>query len=393
MKKLLFIILVPLFIAATINGEEGRKGKKDKEKEIYVFTNDIELKATPLKDQAKTGTCWCFATTSFLESELIRLGYGETDLSEMYFVRGAYTQKAVNYFRQHGETVFGQGGQAHDVIKQLSVSGFMPESSYSGMNIDEDKHNHSEMKSVLDATLKAVIKGDRVTPRWQDAYNALLDVYLGQVPTHFIHDNKEYSPQQFLKEFARLNPDDYIELTSYLHHPFYTKFRLEIPDNWSGDEYYNLPLDELEAVIDSSLARGITVAWDGDISDHDFSQKKGYAVVPAKSWDEKSVDEREEKITEPEAEKVVTQQLRQKYFDNFTATDDHVMHITGLAHDQKGTRYYLTKNSWGVTGKYDGYIYMSRPYVRLNTLSVLVHKDALPRSIAEKLGVKSAAVN
>jgi len=284
---------------------------------------------------------------------------------------------------------FGEGGQAHDVINQIRDYGIVPEEVYTGLNIGEPKHNHGEMTSILESMLKAVNnkKGGKVTPRWQEAFESILDVYLGKVPAQFDYKGKTYSPKSFLKDELELNPDDYVEITSYSHHPFYKKIKLEIPDNWTVQEYYNLPIDELVEVMDNALETGYSIEWDGDVSEKFFNQKKGFAVVPLKDWDEKTNAEKEAKIKEPFDEKTITQEMRQKAFDNFSATDDHLMHIVGLYHDQNGNKFYNTKNSWGTDYSFNGFIYMSNPYIRLNTIAIMVHKDAIPKAICEKIGL------
>lgn len=376
-------LLLPLAVGA-------QKKEADK-KPVHAFTVDLQVKRTPVKDQFKTGTCWDHATLSFLESELLRLGRGEFDLSEMFIVRHTYPRKALNYIRHHGRANFAEGGQSHDVLETIRRHGIVPDSVYSGLNIGESRHNHGELDAVLKAMLDAVVKaaGGRLTPRWPEAVEAVLDVYLGQAPVQFEYGGRTYSPKSFW-EMLGLNPDDYIELTSYSHHPFYQKFVLEIPDNWNyNGNYYNLPIDDFEAVIDYALKKGYSVAWDGDVSERDISSSEtGYAVVPAKDWEDKTQAERDAKPTEPEPEKEVTQELRQKTFDDFSSTDDHLMHIVGLAHNQKGTKFYLTKNSGGTDRKNEGYVYMSRSYVRLKTLALMVHKNSLPPGLAQKLGVK-----
>ncbi len=354
---------------------------------IYTFTKDYEVKYTPIKNQARTGTCWCFSTVSFLEAEAMRNGKDEVDLSEMFVVRNTYPVKADLYVRNSGAANFGEGGQAHDVINAIKTSGIVPEEIYNGMNIGELKHNHGEMAAVLENMLKTVIgkKGGKLTPKWKEAFNSVLDVYLGKTPAQFEYKGKTFTPASFLKDELEINPDDYIELTSYSHHPFYEKVMLEIPDNWTRQEYYNLPIDAIVEVMDNALANGYSVCWDGDVSEKFFNQKKGFAVVPLKDWDDLKNAEKEEKITKPIEEKNITMEIRQAAFDNFSATDDHLMHIVGLYHDQNGKKFYHTKNSWGTDYSYGGLIYMSEPYIKLNTIAVMVHKDALPKAIREKL--------
>lgn len=392
MRHLHIIVLLSMALCFGFSSDllsQDKEKDKSKEKEVYRFTKDLVIKTTPVKNQAKTGTCWCFATVSFLETELLRMGKGEYDLSEMYLVRNTYPLKARNFVFQMGDANFGQGGQAHDVLNGIRTIGLVPEEAYTGMNAGELKHNHGEMVSVLSGMLKGVTanKGGKISPRWMDAFQSVLDVYLGKNPESFNYNGKNYTPASFASELG-INPDDYIELTSYTHHPFYEKFRLEIPDNWSGETYYNLPMDELMLVVNHALKSGYSVAWDGDVSEHDFSQKKGYAVVPETDWDDKSNSEKDAEVKQPEKEKVVTQEMRQSSFYDQTSTDDHLMHLVGLAHDQNNTPYYFTKNSWGTDHKNGGYIYMSEQYVKLKTVAIMVHKNALPKDIADKLNIK-----
>lgn len=388
MKVKILLSILCLAISASVFAQTELPKGKDEMKMAYMFTKDSEIKTTPVKNQARTGTCWCFATVSFLETELLRLGRGEYDLSEMFIVHNAYPGKAENYLRYQGMANYGEGGQAHDVINQIRTFGIVPEEAYTGRNNGEEKHNHTEMVAVTKGMLKTMAenKSGKLSHRWEEAYKAVLDVYMGKMPENFTYKGKSYTPKSFADELG-LKLDDYVELTSYTHHPFYTKFALEIPDNWSRGEYYNLPMDELMTVIDNALKNGYSVAWDGDVSEHEFSQKKGYAVLPFKDWDDKSAPEKEQIITSPEVEKTVTQPDRQESFNNYTTTDDHLMHLVGLAHDQEGTKFYVTKNSWGTEQTNGGYLYMSDPYVRLKTVAIMIHKDAIPREIAKKLGL------
>jgi bleomycin hydrolase len=383
------VVLVLAFSLLTAVGDAKSK-KKKKNKEAYVFETVTEVKRTPVKNQYRTGTCWCFSTISFLESELLRTGKGEFDLSEMYVVRHTYPHKVLNYIRLHGTANHSQGGQSHDVLDQIRRYGIVPEAVYPGMNIEEKRHNHGEMATVLKAVGEAVLKqrGRRVTPRWLEAYEAVLDVYLGKPPESFSYQGKTYTPKGFADSLG-LKMDDYIELTSYSHHPFYKQCSLELPDNWTyNDDYYNVPIDDLERIVDHALKSGHSFVWDGDVSEKEFSSRKhGYAIVPGKSWEDKTSAEREKRITGPIKEKEVTQETRQKTFDNFSTTDDHLMHIVGLAKDQNGNKFYLTKNSSGTDRKNEGYIYMSRAYFRLKTTAVLINKHALPEDIKDRLGL------
>jgi len=364
---------------------------KKAEKPVYVFKTTREVKRTPVKDQYQTGTCWCFATVSFLEAELLRLGKGEFDLSEMFVVRHTYPKKALNYVQMHGNAVHQQGGQAHDVIDQVREFGIVPEEVYNGMNIGEKRHNHGEMFAVLQSIVSAVLKmeGHRLTPRWMEVYEAALDAYLGKAPAEFSWQGKTYTPKTFAAEVMGLSLDDYIELTSYEQHPFYKKCRLEIPDNWTyNSDYYNLPIADLEAAVEQALAAGYSVVWDGDVSEKDFSTREtGYALVPEKDWEDKTTAEREKKPVAPVKEKAVTQAMRSQTLSDFSTTDDHLMHIVGLAQDQTGAKFFLVKNSGGTDRKYDGYLYMSLPYFRLKTTALMVNRNSLARELRIKLGI------
>ncbi len=385
-RVLTAIVLSVSILPGVIGAQTNKDGKP-----AYTFKTIREIKHTPVKDQYRTGTCWCFATVSFLEAELLRLGKGEFDLSEMFVVSHTYPKKALNYVQLHGNAVHQQGGQSHDVIDRLRESGIVPEEVYSGLNIGEKRHNHGEMVAVLQGVADAVLKrgGGRLTPRWLEAYEAVLDAYLGKAPAEFTWKEKTYTPQTFLSDVLGLNLDDYIELTSYDSHPFFKKCRLEIPDNWNyNSDYYNLPLDDLEAVVEKAISDGYTVAWDGDVSERDFSTREtGWALVPDTDWEDKTMAEREKKPAAPVKEKEITPAMRTATFRDFTTTDDHLMHIVGLAQDQTGARFYLIKNSGGTDRKYDGYMYMSRAYFRLKTTALMVNKNSLAPDLRAKLGI------
>ncbi len=398
LSQAVVFLLIPGLIPLSV---DAKKKREKEEKPAYVFTIKKEVKRTPVKDQYRTGTCWDFSAVSFLESELMRMGMEEIDLSEMFVVRYTYLHKAVNYIRLHGDANFSQGGQFHDVLDQIKRYGIVPEAVYPGMRIDEKRHNHREMAAVLKAILDAVLerKGKRLTPRWLEAFSAVLDVYLGEIPASFDYKGKTYTPQSFASDYLQLNLDNYIEITSYTHHPYYRKCRLEVPDNWTfNGDYYNVPIDELEGIVDYALDTGYSVAWNADISEEGFSprdkedhpvyDRAEYAIVPLKDPEDLTKAESKEKISKPVKEKQVTQEMRQKTFDNFTTTDDHLMHIVGLAHDQTGAKFYLVKNSWGVDRRYKGYQYVSSPYFRLKTICIMINKHSLPPAIKTKLGIE-----
>lgn len=378
---ILLTVLIPLFVFA----------QEKKDKDLYQFEMIKEVKTTPIKNQANSGTCWSFATTSFIETELIRMGKGEHILSPIFNVYNAYPLKAENYVRYSGLANFGGGGQAHDVLNVIKKYGFIPEEVYNGMNIGEDKHNHSEMDAVLKAIVDAVAKsrGGKITPRWPEVVQSAVQIYLGIPPKEFTYKGKTYTPKSFAESLG-FNPDDYVEVSSFTHHPFYEKFDLEVPDNWSKDLYYNVPMDELIKIMNNALENGYSVAWDGDVSERYFNRKKDVSIVPLDEEIPAPQDPKKDDSTAvmPEKEKVVTQEMHQATFDNHTTTDDHLMHVTGIAKDQTGNKFYYTKNSWGTKDrKYGGYWYISEQYVRLKTIAILVHKNAIPTDIRRKLGI------
>ncbi len=369
----------------------------------YVFDTVAAVPVTSVKDQHRSGTCWAFAGISFLEAEAMRIDGAETDLSEMFVVRHAYAVKALKYVRQHGSSNFGPGGQAHDVTNVLREYGLVPEEAYQGLETGEDKHDHGEIDVVLRSFLDAILKnrGGKLSPVWFEAYNAILDVYLGRLPEQFIVDGQDYDPHGYAAGIG-LNPDDYVEFTSYNIYPYYRQVMLEIPDNWSNDRYYNLPVDEFVEVALHALENGYSVCWDGDVSDRGFSHKNGLAILPDRKvesmegterarWESLSETERSRELysfEKPGEERDVDQEMRQDHFNSYQTTDDHLMHLTGLVKDQNGNIYFITKNSWDDdSNESGGYLNMSVPYFRLNTVAFMVHKDAIPRSVAKKIGL------
>lgn len=366
MMRILTIVICA-FLANGINAQEESK---------FKFTPVHEIATTSVKSQDRTGTCWSYSTTSFIETEVIRQGGPELDLSEMYFVRYAYQDKARKYVMLHGKGNFSEGGQAHDVMNVLRDHGMATEEAFPGKCCADEPHNHTELVSSQKVLLDNFMGLKKTSPKpiWYKVQDAVLDTYLGEVPEKV----EGKTPQEFA-EAMKINADDYIELTSYSNYPWYKAVNLEVPDNWSHDLYYNVPLNELMAIMNEALAQGYSFVWDGDVSEKFFSHKNGVAIVP--------VDE--EIGFEPQEEKVISQELRQEAFMSWQSTDDHLMHITGMVKDQEGTPYYITKNSWGTKrSPFEGYLNMSESYMRLHTVAIMVHKDALTRDMKKKLGIK-----
>ncbi|HOE05857.1 MAG TPA: C1 family peptidase [Bacteroidales bacterium] len=371
--------------------------------EKFNFEIVKKLKSAPVRDQYRSGTCWSFSANSFIEAELLRMGKPEVDLSEMWVVRNAYQEKAEKYIRVHGSLNFAGGGAFHDVFNVWSKYGAVPEEAYKGLNYGEDKHVHGELDAVLKKFVEGVLENDnkKLSTAWKQAFSGILDAYLGVRPEKFKYNGKEYTPKEFAQSLG-FNPDDYVNLTSYSHHPFYSQFVLEIPDNWAWGLCYNVPLDELMQVFDNAIDNGYPVCWGADVSEKGFSWTKGVAVVPAESrpdldglerdkWEKLTEKEKNEKLfslDRPIPEKEITQEIRQEAFDNYQTTDDHGMVITGIAKDQKGTKYYLVQNSWNTNNIYEGYFYASETYVKYKTMNIVVHKDAIPKDLKKKLNIK-----
>jgi bleomycin hydrolase len=354
----------------------------------YSFKLEKKLEATPVKNQQNTGTCWSFSTTSFVESELMRLGQGTHDLSEMFTVRQIYLEKALNYMRRQGKAQFSEGSLSHDVMNVVRKYGALPQSAFDGLNNGDKEYDHAELEAVLQGMLDGMMSTKaNLSNHWKQSVEAVLDVYLGEVPENFQHNGKSYTAKTFADEVLKINPDDYVELTSYEHHPFYKICVLEIPDNFSNGFYYNVPIEDLETITDNAVTLGYSVAWDCDVSETGFSQKNGLAILPDKSWNSMTKDEKDAAFKSPVPQQKVTQAMRQTTFDNYSTTDDHLMHITGIAKDSQGNRYYQVKNSWGAQGEYDGYLYASKAYFQLKTVAVMVRKEAIPKQIKEKLGL------
>ncbi len=391
MKKFSSLFASLLLCAAFVAAQETNNA--------YRFTVVKENPITSIKNQANSGTCWSFSGVSFLESELLRKGKGTFDLSEMYIVRNNYEDKADKYTRLHGFLNFAAGGSFADVIETLDEYGIVPDAAYTGLRDGETRHNHGEMDKALSGYIKSFADAKTVSPAWKEGFKGIMDAYLGKKPTSFTYNGKTYTPQSF-KDFLGLKQSDYVSLSSFTHHPFYIAFAIEVPDNWRWAKSINLPLDEMMEVIDNAIMNGYTVAWASDVSEGGFT-RNGLAIIPDENatenagsdqakWFGLSEKERLNSISgkigeEILKEKTITQEMRQKAYDNFQTTDDHGMQIYGIAKDQNGNKYYMVKNSWGETGSYKGIWYASEAFVRYKTLSIVVNKESIPIDIAKKI--------
>ena len=397
MKKI-FVLALTAISAMGVMAQEAEN--------TLEFTVVKENPITSIKNQNQAGTCWCYSSLAFIESELLRMGKGEFDFSEMYLVHNTYLDRADKAVRTHGDVSFSQGGSFYDVIYGMEAFGLVPEEEMRpGVMYGKELSNHNELSAVSDAVVAAIAKGRHRSlqtdsegmPLWKKAIESIHDIYLGVRPEKFTYNGKEYTPKSFYEELG-LNAQDYVSLTSYTHHPFYESFVLEIQDNWRWSKSYNLPIDELMQVFDNAIMEGYTIAWGSDVSEPGFT-RMGTAVLPEESasadlqgsdmakW--LNLSEEEKKNTpKPTTQRWVSQEERQLAYDNWETTDDHGMQIYGIAKDQNGTEYYMVKNSWGEAGTYKGIWYASKAFVRYKTMNIVVHKDALPKDIKKKLGLK-----
>ena len=366
----------------------------------YEFTTVKENPVTSIKNQYRSGTCWCFSALSFIESEILRTKGVEVDLSEMFVVGKSYRDRAVKYVRLDGHLNFAAGSSFGDVLHVIDDYGIVPQEAMPGFNYGTDKPEHFE----LDAALKGYVDAIKSNPNrklstaWLNGFDGIVEAYFGEYPETFVVDGAEYTPESY-RDHLGINYDDYVNITSFTHHPFYEPFIIEVCDNWRWDSAYNLPMDEMMEVMYNAIDKGYTIAWGSDVSEKGFT-RDGLAVMPVEEnkavagsdqerWVGKSAENPEEEVkAELPEEMTITQEMRQDGYDRKTTTDDHGMHIYGLAKDQNGTQYFMVKNSWGDAGKYKGIWYASDAFVRYKTLNIVVHKDALPKHIAKKLGIK-----
>ena len=367
--------------------------KTNKKDSKYRFTPEKNISCTDIKNQGSTGTCWSFSMQSFLESEIIRNGNKPVDLAEMWSARNAYFEKAVKYVRMQGKTNFGQGGEPHDVIAMGKKYGVVPQSVYSGLSEGQKKYDHTEMENVLIAFCNAIIKTATeqhkpLSKNWTAALDGILDAYFGPKVKEFEVAGKKYTPITYAQSLG-LNFDDYVEISSFTHHPYDSQFVIEIPDNWADYPVYNVPLGDLESIADNAIANNYSIEWASDVSEKYFSFKNGLAILPEKKLEDMASAEKDSMFIVPVKQlAAVTPEMRQDAFDDQTTQDDHGMHIVGSAKDQNGVKYYLVKNSWGTEGnEMGGYFYCSKPYFLFKTTGIMVNKKAIPQAIAKKMGI------
>ena len=375
MKRILLLFHSTL-IASFVFAQTAQKQTLQKPEFFDIKT----VKATPVKNQAMTGTCWCFSTTSLLESEEIRKDKKEIDLSEMFTVRNIYIEKAKNYILRQGHTQFGEGGLSHDMIRAVGTYGAIPEVVYSGLLNGQTQYNHQQLISRLQNYLDSVLKKQPISADWLNGYTNVLDQYLGKVPQEFTYDGKKYSPINFAKEVLKFNADDYVSLTSFTHQPYYNSFILQVPDNFANGSFYNIPLNELIDVVKDAVGQGYSVAWDADVSNKGFKQELGFALNL-----DPSVKYTREMVNAETKELPYDANIRQQLYENLTTQDDHLMHIVGTEKSKDGKTFFVVKNSWGKIGPDEGYINVSEAYFGINTISIVLPKAALSKEMLAKL--------
>ncbi len=369
-----------------------------------VFTVVKEIPITSIKDQNRSGTCWAFSTLSYFEAEILKKSGKTYDLCEAFVENKTYMDRAVQVVRLHGDCQFAQGGSAYDVYYVLKNYGICPEDAMpaAGSLYGDSLNNFNEFFSLLEPYVDAIAKNKakKISNQWKVGMQGILDAYLGQCPETFTYEGKTYTPQTFAASLG-LDWNDYVSITSYTHHPFYTEFPVEVQDNWRNPGSWNLPIDEMMQIIDNAVMNGYTVAWGGDVSEEGFTRKglalaydtkkmESYAGSDMARWLKLSQAKRTNiidslGINAPEI--IPTQEMRQERFDNWELTDDHGMLIYGIAKDQNGREYYMVKNSWGETGEYKGIWYMSKAFIAANTMDYMVNKNAIPKAIRKKIGI------
>ena len=386
-KKLLSLLMLmgagSLFAQDNLINALANNQGKDVQK-YYQIKPVFAIGVTDVKEQGHSGTCWSYNGASFLESEMIKKGKQPVDLAEIYTARKVYLEKAINYLRMHGALTWGDGGELHDVINIYRKYGAMPQIAYTGLINGATKNNFKEMQKDLEGYLKDIVASEKVPANWKEVFEQKLDTYLGAVPKTFMYNGKMYDPQSFAKEVVGLQDEKYIEMLSVEHKPKYQNTLMAVPDNWSYDYAFNVNMEDIIRTIDYALSKGYTVAWAADVSEKYFSWKNGLAVVPEKDYNDLSAQEQKDYFHVYWNEKTITPEMRQKAFDNYETTDDHAMHIVGLAKDQNGREYYIVKNSWGTNNDNKGYLYVSKNYVRYKTMAIMLNLKGTPKDLVKK---------
>ena len=401
MKKLLTLTLLAL-AASGVQAQEEKKESDNKNKPEFTVIKENPI--TSIKDQNRSGTCWDYSTLSFFEAEILKATGKTYDLCESFVANKTYMDRAIQVVRFHGDCQFAQGGSAEDVLATMKQYGICPEDAmpFPGSLYGDSLNNFNEFFSLLEPYVDAIAKNKakKISGQWKVGLQGILDAYLGKCPETFTYEGKTYTPQSFVQSLG-INLDDYVSITSYTHHPFYTTFAVEVQDNWRFPQSYNLPMDEMMKVIDNAIDKGYTIAWGGDVSEDGFTRQGLAYAVDAKATQSLAGSDmaRWLKLAPTKKRSIIdslgvnvpeiipTQEMRQERFDNWELTDDHGMLIYGVAKDQNGKEYYMVKNSWGESGDYKGIWYMTKTFIAANTMDFLINKNAIPKDIRKKLGL------
>ena len=384
MKKIVSVVLFATVVSGNLFSQVSPKLQSQAQVKADGFTVQKNNTATPVKNQARTGTCWSFSTSSLIESQYIKnTTKTDIDLSEMFTVYNMYIEKAKNYVLRQGKAQFGEGGLGHDVIRSIATYGAMPESVFSGLKEGEPAFNHTKAVPILKDYLDNLIKSAPVKQNWLDEYKTLLGETIGKPPVEFDYNGRKYTPKTFATEVLKFNNNDYINITSFTHHPFYSPFIIEVPDNFSNGSYYNIPLKDMIQMVKTAINKGYTVMWDADISNSGFMNNNGLGLFVQREDQERNVI-----ASADDKELDWNSALRQQYYENLTTEDDHLMHITGIEKSKGGKEFFIVKNSWGQSGPYRGYVNVSEAYFAMNTISLIVPKQAIDPALLLKLGIK-----
>lgn len=380
MKKIAGTIILVIFVSVTIFSQPGKRAQLLADGFIVGKNN----KATSVKDQSRTNTCWSYSTTSLIESQFLKDNNSDIDLSEMFTVYNMYIEKAKNYLHRMGKAQFGEGGLGHDVIRSIATYGAMPDSVFTGFPPGSRSMNHGKLVMILKNYLDELLKNLPLQNTWIDDYKKLLNENIGTPATEFVVNNKKYTAKTFATEYLKFKPENYVNITSFTDHNFYSPFILEVPDNFSNGSYYNIPMNEMIQVVKNAINKGYTIMWDADVSNSGFMKDNGLALFV-----EKGDKETLEPLVNADMEELTWDiALRQRYYENLSTQDDHLMHITGIEKSKKGKSFFIVKNSWGVTGPYNGYVNVSEAYFAMNTISLVVPKESIDKTLLLKWGVK-----
>lgn len=399
MKKAIVLALLAVF---TLGAHAEKKDSVNPNKPVFTVIKKNPI--TSIKDQNRSGTCWDYSTLSYFESEILKATGKTYDLCESFVANKTYMDRAIQVVRLHGDCQFAEGGSTYDPLYCLEHYGICPETAmpFPGSLYGDSLNNFGEFFSVMTPYVESVAKSSlkKISSQWKVGLQGILDAYLGKCPEQFTYEGKTYTPKTFAASLG-LDWNNYVSFTSFSHHPFWSQFAVEVQDNWRNPLTWNVPIDDLQKILDNAIMNGYTIAWGGDVSEDGFTRKGlAYNVDEKKLENMKGSDMAHWlKLTPAKKKNIVdslgvnvpevepTQKQRQERFDDWELTDDHGMLIFGIAKDQNGKEYYMVKNSWGKSGDYDGIWYMTKNFIIANTMDFMVNKNAVPKDIRKKCNI------